>query len=107
MIAIKSWQILEGPLFDFLDGKLLGHTLRMNEKQRLKYDAEREEAGVDAPGYRIKKPVTWVVGLQYVTMVIISWVVSNIYYMACTPSNKVPSLGTIRRGVMDCGNKGM
>lgn len=89
LIAIKSWQILEGPLFDFLDGKLLGHTLRMNEKQRLKYDAEREEAGVDAPGYRIKKPVTWVVGLQYVTMVIISWVVSSILCMVCKVAETV------------------
>lgn len=76
LIAIKGWQILEGPIFDFLDGKLMGHTLRMSEKQRLKYDAEREEAGIEASGFKIKRPVTWVVGVQYVTMVIISWVVS-------------------------------
>lgn len=79
LIAIKSWQILEGPLFDFLDGKLMGHTLRMSEKQRLKYDEECEAAGVEAPGFKIKRPVTWVVGLQYATMVIISWVVSARY----------------------------
>lgn len=69
---------MEGPLFDFLDGRLLGHTLRMNEKQRLKYDEEREASGVEAPGFKVKRPVTWfVVGFQYTTMVIISWVVSH------------------------------
>lgn len=50
----------------------------MSEKQREKYDEEREESGVEAPGFKIKKPVTiFVVCFQYTAMVIVSWVVSH------------------------------
>lgn len=77
LIAIKAWQVLEGPIFDFLDGRLLGHTLRLSEKQRIAFDEKREEEGVELRGLQKSRPVTTVVLVQYVSMVIISWVVSG------------------------------
>ncbi|TXT11548.1 uncharacterized protein COLE_01958 [Cutaneotrichosporon oleaginosum] len=75
LIAIKAWQVLEGPVFDWLDGRMLGHTLRMSEKKRLKFDEEREATGQELPGLKRYRPVTIIVACQYVSMVIISWVV--------------------------------
>lgn len=77
LIAIKAWQVLEGPVFDWLDGRMLGHTLRMSEKRRLKFDQIREETGQQLPGLKRSRPVTIIVACQYVSMVIISWVVSS------------------------------
>lgn len=76
LIAIKAWQVLEGPVFDWLDGRMLGHTLRKSEKQRLKFDEECEQTGRQLPGLKRSRPVTIIVAIQYVSMVIISWVVS-------------------------------
>lgn len=73
--------MLEGPVFDWLDGKMLGHTLRMSEKQRLHFDEECEETGRVLPGLKRCRPVTIIVACQYVSMVIISWVLFFIYSM--------------------------
>lgn len=77
LIAIKAWQVLEGPFFDWLDGRMLGHTLRLSEKKRLKFDEEREATGQELSGLKRYRPVTIIVAFQYVSMVIISWVVSH------------------------------
>ncbi|BEJ14818.1 hypothetical protein CspHIS471_0405850 [Cutaneotrichosporon sp. HIS471] len=81
LIAIKAWQVLEGPVFDWLDGRMLGHTLRMSEKKRLKHDEECEVTGKELPGLRRYRPVTIIVACQYVSMVIISWILFFIYSM--------------------------
>lgn len=64
-------------MFDWLDGRMLGHTLRMSEKQRLRFDQKCEETGRVLPGLKRCRPVTIIVAIQYVVMVIISWVVST------------------------------
>lgn len=68
-------------MFDWLDGRMLGHTLRMSEKQRLRFDEHNEETGHVLPGLKRSFPVTVIVACQYVSMVIISWVLFFIYSM--------------------------
>lgn len=76
LIAIKAWQVFEGPILDYLDGKLLGHVLRKNEKQRIKLRDEMALEGKEFKGWKVYKSVTMFFGGQYVIMVIVSWVVS-------------------------------
>jgi membrane protein DedA with SNARE-associated domain len=76
LIAIKAFQVLLGPIYDYLDGKLLGHSLRRSEKKRLAMRDEKLAKGEEYPGWKVHKPTTWFFGMQYLGMVLVSWVVS-------------------------------
>lgn len=65
-----------GPILDFLDGRLLRHTLRKNEKKRLELLKDTVDRGETLPGWRVVKPVLYVFGGQFILMVLTSWVVS-------------------------------
>lgn len=76
LLAIKGVQVLLGPLYDYLDGRLLGHTLRKSEKERLDLAVNMAQQDVVLPGWRIHLPTTWTVICQLGIMVVVSWVVS-------------------------------
>ncbi|WVW87087.1 hypothetical protein I302_109144 [Kwoniella bestiolae CBS 10118] len=79
IIAIKSIEVILGPVYDYLDGRWLGHSLRLPEKKRLLLRKEAIEKDLDYPGWRIDKRVTRVVGLELVGLIITAWVVYIIY----------------------------
>lgn len=76
ILVIKGVQVLLGPLYDYLDGRLLGHTLRKSEKARLQLREDKAQEGVELPGWKVHKPTTWIVCCQLGGMVVVSWVVS-------------------------------
>lgn len=77
LIAIKAWQVFEGPILDYLDGRFLGHALRMNEKKRIELRNKMAREGHEFLGWKVWRPATIFFGCQYVIMVIVSWVVSR------------------------------
>jgi hypothetical protein len=77
LIAIKAFQVLLGPIYDYLDGRLLGHSLRRSEKKRLEMRDEKLAKGEEYLGWKVHKPTTWFFGCQYAAMVLVSWVVSG------------------------------
>lgn len=78
MIAIKAFQVLLGPIYDFLDGRLLGHSLRKSEAARIKLREEQEARGEEFKGWEVKRWVFWLFGGQLGAMILVSWVVSYV-----------------------------
>jgi hypothetical protein len=94
LIAIKAWQVCLGPIYDFLDGKLLGHALRKSERKRTELRAldkaayENEHISVDAvltsdsgthrrlTGWRPSRLVCRIVGTELGCAIVVAWVVS-------------------------------
>lgn len=89
LIAIKAWQVCLGPVYDVLDGKLLGHALRMPERERLVLRASDNAAkvhvasgrleGSNAPlnGWRTSRRVSSIVGAELACAIVVAWVVST------------------------------
>lgn len=76
LIAVKAFQFCMGPILDFLDGRLLGHTLRKNEKDRLELLKDCQDRGIELPGWRVNRLTLCIFGGQFVLMILTSWVVS-------------------------------
>jgi hypothetical protein len=76
LIAIKSIDIFVGPVYDWLDGKWLGHSLRKPEKERVAFRAEVLEQKRDLRGWRVERPVLISVACIMTAWVIVGWVVS-------------------------------
>jgi hypothetical protein len=74
-MAVKGFQVLLGPIYDYLDGRLLGHSLRLNEKDRLALRDAKLKADEEYPGWKVHKPTTYFFGAQFACMIIASWVV--------------------------------
>lgn len=79
IIAIKCLQVCLGPIYDYLDGRWLGHSLRMPEKKRVALREDALEKQLDYPGWRIDMRVTYTVCTQLTCLVIVAWVVYIIY----------------------------
>ncbi|WVR03906.1 hypothetical protein IAU60_000905 [Kwoniella sp. DSM 27419] len=79
LIAIKAFQVCLGPIYDYLDGRLLGHSLRMNESKRLALRKERLANGQPFRGWLPDKKWLRVFGTQFVLMVLCSWVLYLTY----------------------------
>ena len=77
IIAIKSVEVVLGPVYDYLDGIWLGHSLRMNEAARVEYRKEAVSRGLDVKGWRVEKKVIIGVLTQLSVMIVIAWVVSG------------------------------
>jgi hypothetical protein len=80
LIAVKAFQFCMGPILDFLDGRLLAHTLRKNEKNRLELMRATIARGDLLPGWRVTKPTLYIFGGQFILMVLTSWVVSTVAF---------------------------
>ena len=94
LIAIKAFQVLLGPIYDYLDGRLLGHSLRRSEKRRLEIRDEKLAKGEEFRGWTVHKPTSWFFGLQYAGMVVVSWVVSPPLPTWFSPSSLSSHSGT-------------
>lgn len=70
-----------GPVYDYIDGKWLGHSLRMPEKKRLEIRQRARELPDDLPGWRVSKTVMYTVLAQLAAMVIVAWVVSALSHL--------------------------
>lgn len=88
-------QVCLGPIYDLLDGRLLGHALRKPERKRLElrladksmddiepFPATTTRAGVRADsdrtlrGWRPSKLVCGIVGTELACAIVVAWVVS-------------------------------
>ena len=78
LIAVKAFQVLLGPIYDYLDGKLLGHSLRRNEADRLAIRKDKELRGETFPGWQVSRWSLCLFGGQFACMILCSWVVSLI-----------------------------
>lgn len=89
LIAIKAWQICLGPIYDYLDGRWLGHALRKPEaKRRAMTVALQTEVEVNASvervsllsgsrwrGWRPSKTACAIVGTELMCAIVVAWVV--------------------------------
>ena len=78
IIAIKAVEVVLGPIYDVLDGRWLGHSLRMPEIKRLQFRKDARAEGERWTGWRISKKVFIFVATQLCVMIVIAWVVSTI-----------------------------
>ena len=78
LIAIKSIDIFVGPIYDYLDGRWLGHSLRMPEKERVAFREEALQQKKDLRGWRVERKVFVSVAGIMTAWVIVGWVVSDI-----------------------------
>ncbi|WOO82110.1 Major facilitator superfamily domain-containing protein 1 [Vanrija pseudolonga] len=79
LIAIKSIETLLGPLYDYLDGKWLGHSLRRPEKVRVAIRKEAIEKGIEYEGWRISRWTRRAVLTQLSCMIIAGWTLYIVY----------------------------
>ncbi|WRT69852.1 uncharacterized protein IL334_006843 [Kwoniella shivajii] len=79
IIAIKAVEVCLGPIYDYLDGRWLGHSLRKPEQKRLAIRKEAIDKEIDYPGWRINKKVSIFVGVELTCLVITAWVVYIVY----------------------------
>ncbi|WWD20457.1 hypothetical protein CI109_104933 [Kwoniella shandongensis] len=80
LIAFKCLQVLLGPLYDYLDGRWLGHALRLPEKRRLEIRNHAISVGYDGfDGWKVHKPTTTVVGGLLIGVIITAWVLYIVY----------------------------
>jgi hypothetical protein len=77
LIAIKSIETCLGPVYDFLDGRWLGHSLRAPEKRRLEIYRNAVINHLDYKGWRINKITMGIVATQLTCMIITGWAVSR------------------------------
>lgn len=88
-MVIKSWQVCLGPLYDYLDGRWLGHALRKPEIKRMTLtDAARLSTNQDAQrsdvdevrrfkGWKANKMACAVVGTELICAIVTAWVVGQ------------------------------
>lgn len=76
LIAVKAVDIFVGPVYDYLDGKWLGHSLRMPEKKRVAFRQKVLQDNIDLRGWRVEKPVFVSVTIIMTVWIIVGWVVS-------------------------------
>jgi hypothetical protein len=79
LIGIKSVEFFIGPVYDYLDGRWLGHSLRMPEKRRTAFRREVVLAGVQYEGWRISRRVRWGVLCQLGAMIATGWTLYIVY----------------------------
>ncbi|WVR07938.1 hypothetical protein IAU60_004981 [Kwoniella sp. DSM 27419] len=79
LIAIKSVEVCLGPIYDYLDGRWLGHSLRLPEVKRLALRRKAIEEGIDYPGWRISRKTSLIVGAELCALIVTAWVVYIVY----------------------------
>jgi hypothetical protein len=79
LMAYKSFQILLGFFFFWLDGKWLGRSLRMCEKERLALRETILRTGVQLKGWQPSKAAMYLVVGELVALTITAWSVYIVY----------------------------
>lgn len=77
IMVLKAYDAFLGPFYDWLDGRWLGHQLRMPERKRRSKLVQEQLAGRTYPGHRHSK--FWLtVGLSVLSaMIVTAWAVSS------------------------------
>ena len=78
-MAYKSFQILLGFFFFWLDGKWLGSSLRMCEKQRLAFRQTVLRTGVQLKGWEPSRVGMYLVVGELVALTVTAWSVYIVY----------------------------
>lgn len=73
-----------GPIYDYLDGRWLGHSLRMPEQQRVAFRQKAIDENLDLRGWRVEKPVFVSIASIMAVWIVIGWVVSRLSEIAST-----------------------
>lgn len=75
-MVFKAYDAFLGPFYDWLDGRWLGHQLRMPERKRRSKLVQEQLAGRIYPGHKLSK--TWVaIGISILSaMIVTAWAVS-------------------------------
>lgn len=79
LMAYKSFQVLLGFFFFWLDGKWLGKSLRMPEKKRLAFRETVLRTGVQLTGWKSSKTGMYVGVGELVALTITAWSVYMVY----------------------------
>jgi hypothetical protein len=79
LMAYKSFQILLGFFFFWLDGKWLGRSLRMCEKQRLAFRETLLRTGVQLKGWEPSRVGMYLVVGELVALTVTAWSVYILY----------------------------
>ena len=79
LMAYKSFQILLGFFFFWLDGRWLGKSLRMPEKKRMAFREAIMRTGVQLRGWRPSTVGMYVVVGELVALTITAWSVYMVY----------------------------
>jgi hypothetical protein len=94
LLAIKAVEVVWGPIYDVLDGRWLGHSLRMPEKQRVAFRKRAIEEKMDLRGWRVERPVLVAVTGILAAWIVVGWVVSR-FALAFALPNVAPARGAI------------
>lgn len=79
LMAYKSFQILLGFFFFWLDGKWLGRSLRMPEKERLAFQEIVLRTGVQLKGWQPSRTAMFLVVGELAALTITAWAVYLVY----------------------------
>lgn len=88
IIAIKAVEVVLGPVYDYLDGKWLGHSLRMPEAKRVAFRNQAIEEEWDIKGWKVDRRVTFGIIGQLSCMIVVAWVVSDCNVFSCRWSSR-------------------
>lgn len=78
IMVFKAYDAFLGPFYDWLDGRWLGHQLRMPERKRRDKMVQLEIRGQTYEGHEQNKPWT-IIGCTILTaMVVTGWAVSQL-----------------------------
>ena len=91
IIAFKAMEILWGLTYDFLDGRLLGHSLRMPEKKRVAFRRDVKQRGDDLRGWQVSKAAFYGCGGLLCALIVTGWVVSWLPEPLCQADSRCTS----------------
>ncbi|KAL7424462.1 hypothetical protein Q5752_000146 [Cryptotrichosporon argae] len=79
IIAIKALELAYGPLYDYLDGRWLGHSLRMPEGRRVAFRSEVKKSARELEGWRASRPAMYACGALLTALIVTGWTVYIVY----------------------------
>lgn len=79
LMAYKSFQILLGVFFFWIDGRWLGKSLRMPERKRLAYRDTVLRTGVQLKGWKPSKVGMYIVMGELAAVIVTAWSVYVVY----------------------------
>jgi hypothetical protein len=79
LMAYKSFQILLGFFFFWLDGRWLGRSLRMSEKNRMAFRNTVLQTGVPLQGWQPSRLAMLIVVGELTALTITAWVIYIVY----------------------------
>ncbi|ORY34568.1 major facilitator superfamily domain-containing protein [Naematelia encephala] len=82
LIGIAALQVLWGPIYDYLDGKWLGHSLRFPEQKRVQLRFQVRSGELEQlsyPGWTVRPKVTWGTLAFLAGYIVVAWVLYIVY----------------------------